>query len=605
MSKRTILSIRQGFFVVPALIIFISPNFASAQISETRLPDILTDGNGVELTTGKMGINLPLVSFGDGIGPDVRIDGKFPFMQDSFYHSQTCCSLKAMIFNSVDPIQKHEYFYIDGGEFQSSPTPAGTAVWKNYTLEEISTGTGFYYKRPAGGVFNTVYFNGIYTNPSRQMMGIVDNFGNVLKPGTSSVEYKRSNGEIWKVIYQTSSFSSNPPVPISFRIKNISTSRGFFIQYEYERDAAPTSLAHLTSWRTVTKISGASLAHVYCNTSSVTICLDAENEGNFVTFDYSDGAKITRGNGEITKYRINSSGALEISNPTTNSSLTATKSTSIQCDDDYVNQITSDGSTWNYNYNCYEGEQGNDWNLTRTSPLGGNLFATGITRDSVPELMQDELLRLYSWGANRTQGYTSLSHPEGGRSYITRDARNNVIEGGRFAKDNVTKLVTYKASYPAICGNFLTCNQPTWVQDGKGNQTDYTYDPLHGGVMTETGPADANGVRPQKRYEYAQRYAWLRNSGGGYSQAVTPIWVRTKEEYCMTSTASGGNCAGGASDEVEKIYDYGPNSGPNNLLLRGVVVVANGQSLRTCYGYDRMGRKISETQPLANLTSCP
>ncbi|NCP12216.1 MAG: hypothetical protein GW859_09770, partial [Sphingomonadales bacterium] len=59
------------------------------------------------------------------------------------------------------------------------------------------------------------------------------------------------------------------------------------------------------------------------------------------------------------------------------------------------------------------------------------------------------------------------------------------------------------------------------------------------------------------------------------------------------------------ADEVVTDYDYGPNSGPNNLWLRGVAVTADGTTLRTCYGYDANGRKISETQPNANLGSCP
>jgi YD repeat-containing protein len=60
-----------------------------------------------------------------------------------------------------------------------------------------------------------------------------------------------------------------------------------------------------------------------------------------------------------------------------------------------------------------------------------------------------------------------------------------------------------------------------------------------------------------------------------------------------------------AGDEVLTTYDYGPDSGPNNLFLRGRVVTADGQSLRTCYTYDRFGNRISETLPRAGLTSCP
>ena len=114
-----------------------------------------------------------------------------------------------------------------------------------------------------------------------------------------------------------------------------------------------------------------------------------------------------------------------------------------------------------------------------------------------------------------------------------------------------------------------------------------------------------NGVTPQTRYEYAQRYAWLKNSSGGYSQGSSPIWVLVRERFCRTTSPSGSGCVGGTSDEVVTDYDYGPNTGPNNLLLRGVAVTADGQTRRTCYGYDQMGRKISETKPSALLTVCP
>jgi hypothetical protein len=73
----------------------------------------------------------------------------------------------------------------------------------------------------------------------------------------------------------------------------------------------------------------------------------------------------------------------------------------------------------------------------------------------------------------------------------------------------------------------------------------------------------------------------------------------------MTSATTNNACAGGANDEVVTTYDYGPNGGPNNLLLRGKVVTFAGQSRRTCYGHDLYGNQISETEPRAGLTSCP
>ena len=86
---------------------------------------------------------------------------------------------------------------------------------------------------------------------------------------------------------------------------------------------------------------------------------------------------------------------------------------------------------------------------------------------------------------------------------------------------------------------------------------------------------------------------------------TAPVWLLSTEKSCNTSATSAGACAAGSSDEVTTTYDYGPDSGPNNLWLRGKVVTAGGVSLRTCYGYDVSGNKISETSPRAGLAVCP
>ncbi|NJS14220.1 MAG: RHS repeat protein [Sphingopyxis sp.] len=54
-------------------------------------------------------------------------------------------------------------------------------------------------------------------------------------------------------------------------------------------------------------------------------------------------------------------------------------------------------------------------------------------------------------------------------------------------------------------------------------------------------------------------------------------------------------------------YEYGPDVGPNNLLLRGIVEDANGTILRICYGYDERGNRISETRPegTSGFSTCP
>lgn len=210
-----------------------------------------------------------------------------------------------------------------------------------------------------------------------------------------------------------------------------------------------------------------------------------------------------------------------------------------------------------------------------------------------------------------------VTQPAGNSAEYQYDDRGNIIEARLKAKPPGTgetpldDIVT-TAKYPDTCDatNRKICNKPEYVIDAKLNRTDYTFAAAHGGLLTETGPA-VGGVRPQKRFAYAQRSAWIKNSTGGYSKTKdpsgnnVPVWVLTQESFCKTgaanSTSTGCAIAG---DEVVTTYDYGPDAGPNNLLPRGIVTDAGGLSLRTCYRYDAQGNKISETKPKANLTSC-
>jgi len=197
--------------------------------------------------------------------------------------------------------------------------------------------------------------------------------------------------------------------------------------------------------------------------------------------------------------------------------------------------------------------------------------------------------------------------PEGNQTTYVWDGRGNSTQETLIPKaGSPLAQVNSYANYDTTCTNQFTCNKPNWIKDGLGNQTDYTYDPTHGGMLTKTLPADANGIRPQTRYTYAQRSAWVKNSSGAYAQSA-PIWVLATESFCRTTAAATPPATGctTAGDEVVTTYEYGPDSGPNNLFLRGVAVTADGVTHRTCYGYDRFGNKISETQPAAALTSCP
>lgn len=200
------------------------------------------------------------------------------------------------------------------------------------------------------------------------------------------------------------------------------------------------------------------------------------------------------------------------------------------------------------------------------------------------------------------------TYPNGYKLNFSYDVRSNIIEARQIPvstagqSDIVSSMV-----YPVTCTNIIICNRPSAKTDARGSVSTFTYDPVHGGVLLEIGPA-VNGIAPVKRYGYAQRYAWVKNgAASGYIKAATPIWVLTEVRTCKTTATTGGICSGGTADETVNLYDYGPDSGPNNLHLRGEVAdFGTGKlNLRTCYQYDRFGNQISKTEPEAGLQACP
>lgn len=185
------------------------------------------------------------------------------------------------------------------------------------------------------------------------------------------------------------------------------------------------------------------------------------------------------------------------------------------------------------------------------------------------------------------------------------DARGNM-------DSHTVGAITVTASYPTSCdaNNFKYCNSPIWKRDGKGNQTDYTYHAASGQVETVTLPANKNGVRAKTRYEYTSLSATYFTASGSTTGA--PIWLKTAEKTCINTVTVGDACAGSGSvtavqDEVITRYEYNTS---RNLVLKGMTVTAADTTgaivtKRTCYQYDIYGNRIGETQPKANLSSCP
>jgi RHS repeat-associated protein len=226
---------------------------------------------------------------------------------------------------------------------------------------------------------------------------------------------------------------------------------------------------------------------------------------------------------------------------------------------------------------------------------------TTVTTGSLParvykfQISNSQILSLFD-GLNTTQytyntlsQLTRITYPEGNYVNYARDPRGNTTETRLVSKTPGTPAdIVSSASYDSTCSNTVTCNSPNTTTDARGGVTNYTYDPVHGGVTSVTAPAPTAGaVRPQTRYTYTQL-------GASGTASSTGTWMLTGMSACIT-TAS---CAGGA-DEVKTTVAYG-----HGLLLSSRTTGAGNGSVSASesFTYDAIGNAVTHTDPLSHLT---
>jgi hypothetical protein len=283
--------------------------------------------------------------------------------------------------------------------------------------------------------------------------------------------------------------------------------------------------------------------------------------------------------------------------------------------------VSLGGSVWQYSYSDTPTARvrisnPSDAEITSisTDPLGHSRKFSAQLFDGYVSRVIDEINVTYEYKYDPiTYLNSSILMPEGNSIEYKYDDRGNITSVRQVAKSGSGLLdIVATAGYDEICTNHNTCNQPNWTKDAKGAQTDYVYDPIHGGLVTETGPAaidPVNGqwVRPQKRYTYSKLYPMVKNSSGGLVSS-TPVWRLTRVSTCRTATtANPAACVGTANETViEYAYDS------NNLLKTAETVRAGNADTaqayssaniwaRTTYAYDNYGNLVSIDGPRTDV----
>jgi len=181
----------------------------------------------------------------------------------------------------------------------------------------------------------------------------------------------------------------------------------------------------------------------------------------------------------------------------------------------------------------------------------------------------------------------SVTNQESDSISFTYDSRGNITSTTRSPKpgSGLSATTTY-SGYDATCSNLKTCNQPNWTKDAKGNQTDYTYDSTHGGVLTVTLPADQNGLRKRTYNTYT-----AFDTGNGF------IYRLTRSETCgLNSSQLSVTACPNTSDTLVTLTDYGTSTtAPKTYKSFQPYTVtqthggASPLSATTTYTYDNLG----------------
>lgn len=602
------------------------PIHCSAQTTSDQLPaEIVTqDANGVDLTSHTLTISFPLIRFGGG----TRLKADFQLNEPRYSFGNTPVSGGQVFLDTAGSAMATGTDPLSGGGVQVN-NPAGSIYYGMSTANGIarweiggwgthnSNGTTSYAKGRGSRQF--VPFYDLTTTDSSGGHPVIGVFN---EDGDYSIfdnTFHWHDGETWRYYYY------NPPGCNTKYLRAVVSNAGYAVQYSYVNEACPTSGG--SGFGAPKSVIGINLAHQYCNFSGGAICVADANATSKATFIYnsSDGTVlVTLPNGEQKKFTFTySSGAWlpfvsNVSIPGTARSISYTYGAMGQCIDQIaVKTAVKDGRTWTYEQDGWDNSDRVCVGavIDRIDPAGNRVKAFTPENDGGPGASTyqgadsrgystyiDELSR--SWEQFAGAGITAL--PEGDSYLLVYDNRRNISSITAVPKSGTGQnVLIYSASFPPDCNNPIVCNKPAYTRDANNNQTDYTYDQMHGGTLSMLGPRPSAGApRPLKLFTYTQKTAYVKNASGALVSTGESIWLPLTETQCQTVANGNSPVCDSSAQSVVTTYFYGANGTADDLLLHGIELTSGGITLRTCYTYDEWGRRVSETKPPANLASC-
>jgi len=532
---------------------------AKAQIAPPGPVRDAIDTNGVDLFSGRMMIQAPGLTIG---GADQGMSYARVFRQTT-WTDDLIATLDPGITSTISQGLRSDSFTLSGGVYTSTEGNGATLAL---------SGLIYTYTAADGTV---IHFDKSYA------VG----FPASNQTGAQVADITLPSGTKYTFNYTTATYCIGVLSPqgctqeaSSSRLMSVQSSFGYKVAFTHARAAPGLKGQLVDEWLTVTgasvtNLAGATGTPVASNSYAVTATTQTVTDALGRVYQY------TKSGNDLTGIRLPGSAADNVTIGYTSGRVTS---------------VTTAAGTTSYAASDAAGVR----TVTVTDPLThATTYKFNIASKRIAEVTNAN-------GKTTTMQYdpngrlTRTTMPEGNYVQLTYDARGNVTERRAVSKTPGTPAdIVTTASFPATCTNPKTCNQPIWTKDARNNQTDYTYDTGHGGVLTVTAPM-VGAVRPQTRYSYTSLQAYYRNSGGSIVASGIPVLRLTGVSACQT-TAS---CTG-AADEVKSTVNYGPQvtGTGNNLLPVSTSTGAGNGSLTatTAYGYDEIGNLTTVDGPLS------
>lgn len=374
------------------------------------------------------------------------------------------------------------------------------------------------------------------------------------------------------------------------RIQSVENNFGYILKLDYQSDVEPIYAA---GWDVLTSVTAANKALEYCDPMADDCTL---NPATSPKATYSrpnpDTLVVSSPGGRTRSY------ALTYSGQTGSYTVSGDAAENAQMTwNGYSRTVTRNGASATYTVS------GSPYNvITRTESSGAvtvyTLGPVGGVHSRV-ESVKDPLNRTTSYQYDTKNRVTRITYPEGNYTQFTYDARGNITEERRVSKTPGTPTdIVLTAGFDASCSNPGKCNKPNWTKDALGNQTDYTYDTTHGGLLTVTAPAPVAGQpRPQQRLSYTQKQAYFKNASGSIVASGEPVYLSSGTSACSNSSS-----CNGLAEELKATIDYGPQTAgvANNLLPVNQTVASGDNQIvqTTSIAYDNIGNAVAIDGPL-------